>query len=55
MYALVYRQYEVHSILRLVSDIQRMCTYFYCNCNYCNAPRFAMSGLHFVKNQKFLR
>lgn len=27
----------------------------FCNCNYCNASRFAMSGLHFVKNQKFLR
>ena len=33
----------------------KMYAYFYCNCNYCNALHFAMSGLHFVKNQKFLR
>ena len=45
----------VYSVLSCVSDIQRMYVYFYCNCNYCNALHFAMSGLHFVKNQKFLR
>ena len=46
-------RFILHS--RVCGGNSRMRVYFYCNCNYCNAPHFAMSGLHFIKNQKFLR
>ena len=46
-------RFILHS--RACGENSRMYAYFYCNCNYCNASHFAMSGLHFVKNQKFLR
>ena len=31
----------------------KMYAYFYCNCNYCNALHFAISGLHFEKIKSF--
>ena len=38
---------------RACGENSRMCVYFYCNCNYCNALHFAISGLHFEKIKSF--
>ena len=42
------------NIINVNSDVQRMCDYFYCNCNYCNSSYFAMSRSHIEKIWKNL-